>query len=240
MSLIEFKDVSFGYGNQTTLEEISFAIKPGEFVGIIGPNGGGKTTLMKLIMGLYQPFKGSIVIESKSPYFFRQKIGYVPQLTHFDPEFPITTLELVLMGCANLLTPFGTYPKEAYEKAKEALKKVGLSNLESHPFGKLSGGQARRALIARAIAGSPKLLLLDEPTANIDETAEKAIADLILSLRSQMTILMVTHEIPGVISHVDRVFCIQKTLTEISRANICNHYNMGIYHNPKLSKKEEA
>ena len=137
------------------------------------------------------------------------------------------------MGCTHLLTAFGTYKKQAYALAEKALAKVGLEEKKNHPFGKLSGGQARRALIARAIVGSPLLLLLDEPTANIDEAAEKAIGELILSLRKEMTILMVTHEIPGVINQVDRVFCVQRSLTEISPSNICNHYQMGIYHTPK-------
>lgn len=235
---IAFDNVSFRYQKDLVIEKVSFQICEREFIAIIGPNGGGKTTLLKLIMGLYLPMQGKVTIEDKPPYAFRQKIGYVPQVASFDSDFPLTTLELVLMGCTSLLTPFGRYPKKAYDLAGAALDKVGLLNCKEMPFGSLSGGQARRALIARAIVNSPTLLLLDEPTANIDAAAEESVGKLISSLKKEMTLLMVTHDLPGILTEVDRVFCMQKHCTELTPSSICSHYPLGVYHTfPKGDNK---
>ncbi len=232
MTAIDLDHIFFQYGNFQAIRDANARIAEGEFIGVIGPNGGGKTTLLKLIMGLLSPTSGKIHIFGKSPHASRRCIGYVPQVANFDPLFPVTTLELVLMGCTSDLNWLGTYSKQAYEKARAALNQVGLLDFASHPFGQLSGGQARRALIARAIVSAPRLLLLDEPTANIDVEAESSIAKLILELKKEMTIVMVTHELPGIISSVDRVLCVQNQVVEMSPKEVCKHHGMGVYHRP--------
>ncbi|MCF7852544.1 MAG: ATP-binding cassette domain-containing protein [Simkaniaceae bacterium] len=238
--MIDFKDVRFSYDRALILKDISFHINQGELIGIVGPNGGGKTTLLKLLMGRLTPSSGSISISGQSPFAFRTSIGYVPQVAHFDREFPLTTIDLVLMGCTQHLSAWGYFKEEAQKLAEEALNKVGLLEKKDELFGQLSGGQARRALIARALVSSPSLLLLDEPTANIDVEAESAICDLIVSLKKQMTILMVTHELPGIIPHVDRVLCIQNTLSILSPESVCKHTAIGIYHTPQKTNQERC
>ena len=225
--MIEASHLHFSYDSVPILKDVTFRVEKGEFIGIVGPNGGGKTTLLKLLLGLAKPKKGEVKIDPSA------KVGYVPQLANFDRDFPVTTLDLVLMGCTNDLNFWGKYSKEAIEKANCALEKVGLLSCKDQQFGELSGGQARRALIARAIVDNPTLLVLDEPTANIDMEAESSICKLLISFKNEMTILMVTHELPGIIPHVDRVFCIQHTLSMLTPDEVCNHTSMGIYHQPK-------
>jgi len=228
--MIECKDLCFSYGKNPILSNITCTIDQGAFLGVIGPNGGGKTTFLKLLMGLLSPTSGSITIDSKSPYDFRTKIGYVPQLKEFDLQFPLTVLDLVLMGTLSSLTLWGSYPKESKEKALQYLNLVGLSDLKDKSFGELSGGQAQRALIARALCSEPELLLLDEPTAGIDPLAEEGINSLLQLLKGNMTILMVTHEISGLIDQVDEVICIQNSLTKIPKTEVCSHFALGLYH----------
>lgn len=230
--MIHCNHIAFSYKKTLILNDISFDVAQGEFIGIVGPNGGGKTTLLKLLLGLLLPQKGHVLINNKPPRDALTSIGYAPQLVNFDEDFPITTFELVLMGCLSHLTIWGTYSPFAKHLAEEALHKVGLYQQRNVPFGKLSGGQARRALIARAIVNAPSILILDEPTANIDIEAESSICNLLISLKKEMTMLMVTHELPGIIPHVDRVFCIQKTLSILNPAEVCEHTTIGVYHQP--------
>ncbi|MDN3504407.1 MAG: ABC transporter ATP-binding protein [Rhabdochlamydiaceae bacterium] len=237
--MIKFEHVHFSYTHTPILNDLSFEIAKGEFIGIVGPNGGGKTTLLRNLMGLLTPTKGKVLLDGKSPKENRTCIGYVPQTCNFDSDFPITTYELVLMGCTSHLNIWGRYSKEAKILADNALKKMGLFHKKDESFGKLSGGQARRALIARALVNSPTVLILDEPTANIDMEAESSICNLLISLKKEMTILMVTHEIPGIIPHVDRVFCIQNSLTIIPPEEVCKHIALGVYHKPKETEKDK-
>lgn len=230
--IILLQDVDFSYDNVQILEKINLSISEGELIGIFGPNGGGKTTFLKLLMGFLKPTCGSIKILGKSPKEIRKEIGYVPQRTHVDKEFPISVLEVALGGALSLLSPLGFYPKKVKEQAEEALIKVGLIEHKDRPFGTLSGGQAQRALIARSIVCKPKILLLDEPTANIDPKIEQEIYDLILSLKKSMTILMVTHDLQTVVNMFERLLFIKKTAQSCAPENVCGHFSMGLYHTP--------
>lgn len=232
--VIDFNNVSFGYESNLILKDISFSIMPGESIGIIGPNGGGKTTLLKLILGFLSPQSGQVSIYGKSPNEVLSAIGYVPQAMLFDRQFPISVYELVLSGRLSRLPWYGIYSASDHKAANEALARVELESFAHVPFGNLSGGQAQRALIARALASEPKILLLDEPTANVDAKAESYIYSLLKGLEGKMTVLMVTHDLNAVIEQVQRVLCVQKSVVELLPEQVCEHFVFGLYHKPLL------
>lgn len=234
--VIAIKDLSFSYEETLVLEDISIEIQAGEFVGIFGPNGGGKTTLLKLLMGFLKPKKGTVEIFGEHPKTVRKKIGYVPQTASFDRQFPISALEVVLMGCLSMLTPLGFFPSRVKQKAREALSRVGLLENEDQAFGTLSGGQAQRVLIARALVSDPQILLLDEPTASTDPEAEQAIYQLLEDLKGSMTILMVTHDLQAAVKRVGRLLCVQRKISSFSPSEVCEHFAMGLYHSPLMPK----
>lgn len=228
---IKSNNLFFQYEETPILENVSFVIAPGEFVGIFGPNGGGKTTLLKLLLGFLKPQKGSIEILGESPKVAREKMGYVPQISHLDRQFPITVLEVVMMGCLDK-SPWHSYTKDAKEKAHAALKEVDMLDFQNHSFGTLSGGQAQRVLIARALVSKPTILLLDEPTASVDASAEESIYKLLEHLKGTMTIIMVTHDLQVMMQKVDRFICVHREVTPYSQAQVCDHFAQGLYHPP--------
>ncbi|MBN1797364.1 MAG: ABC transporter ATP-binding protein [Spirochaetales bacterium] len=205
------KDLSFAYNGPYVLAEVNLALEQGAFISVVGPNGGGKTTLFKLILGLVKPQKGELSVLGRDPGKARRLIGYVAQYSSFDEYFPVTALEVVLMGRldSNLL---GRYGKQDMRKAEKSLADVGLHNIANIPFSELSGGQRQRVLIARALVTEPKLLLLDEPTSNIDVSVERKFASVLEELHKKMTIIMATHDV-GFVSHlVKSVICVNKTV----------------------------
>lgn len=236
--VIDFSNVSFAYESNLILKDISFSVMPGESIGIIGPNGGGKTTLLKLILGFLKPQDGRICIYGKSPKDALSAVSYVPQAMHFDKQFPISVYDLVLSGRLSGLPWYGIYSAKDHKAAHEALARVELEDFAKIPFGNLSGGQAQRALIARALASEPKILLLDEPTANVDAKAESYIYSLLKELEGKMTILMVTHDLNAVIEQVQRVLCVQKSLVELLPEQVCEHFVFGLYHKPLLKLED--
>lgn len=193
------------------LEDVTFTLAAGESVCMIGPNGGGKSTLLKLMLGLLQPAAGDLRILGASPENSRRSIGYVPQAIRFDPLFPVSVIEIVLMGRLDRLR-FGRYSRACRESAYAALEEVGLRNLAKRPFSDLSGGQRQRILIARALACEPRLLLLDEPTASIDLSVEAQILETLARLRERLSILMVTHDLDLVSALGDSVLCVNHRL----------------------------
>ncbi|MEM8727913.1 MAG: metal ABC transporter ATP-binding protein [Chlamydiota bacterium] len=223
--VIEFKKVSFSYGSVDALRDVTLAVNQGEYIGVIGPNGGGKTTALKLILGFLSPTKGTVSVAA-SP----TKIGYVPQMNAYDKEFPISVLEVVLTGSLSKLKWWGGLGGEEKSRAKRLLKDVGCEGLEQRPFGSLSGGQAQKVLIARALMCNPEVLLLDEPTANIDTESEQAIFAYLKTLRGKKTILIVTHNFDAIISNVERVLCFQHRISSINPQDVCKHFTIGIYH----------
>ncbi len=229
---IEVKGLTFSYGSSPLLEKIDLTIYRGEFIAIIGPNGGGKTTFLKLLLGLLKPSKGSITTFSEAGGCSQCQVAYVPQAMHFDKQFPISLKELVLMGLLHETSWMGRYSKEQEERAFCAIEKVGLKGLENRPFGALSGGEAQRALFARALVTNPKLLFLDEPTTNIDPFAGEMIRTLIHEMVGKTTVIMVTHDIEEITPKVDRVLCIYNGLTILEPKEVCNHYKSGLYHRP--------
>ena len=201
-------------------------------MGIFGPNGGGKTTLLKLILGFLKPSQGEIQVFGQSPKALRKKMGYVPQTLHFDRQFPISAGEVVLSGRLQYLTWYGHYGANDKMCAKNALEEVGLAHLYDRPFGTLSGGEKQRVLIARALVGQPKILLLDEPTTGIDLEAQIQLFDLLKQLHGKMTILMVTHELGTALNYVDTLFCVNQTVSPYDKQKLCEHFASGLYHPP--------
>lgn len=204
---VSFDRVSFAYGATAVLEDVSFTVEPGGSTCVIGPNGGGKTTLIRLALGLLEPRSGSIRLYGETPEKGRYRVGYVPQAMRFDPLFPVDALDIVLMGRLEKVR-FGIYSAECKRAARAALEEVGLGDEAKTPFANLSGGQRQRVLIARALATGADLLLLDEPTANVDLTIEAQFLDSLDRLRERATIVMVTHDIDLISRLGDSVLCV--------------------------------
>lgn len=210
--VIEIENVTFSYDGATVLEDVSMTVHERDFLSVVGPNGGGKTTILKLVLGLIRPAKGSIRVFGCPPENVRSRIGYMPQYTSLDPLFPVSVLDVVLMGRLGPGMRFGPYRKSDRIKAEEALEKVELFSLRNRPFSRLSGGQFQRVLIARALVSAPDLLLLDEPTSNIDAVLETELYDLLHQLNERLTIVLVTHDLGFVSHYVKSVACVNRRL----------------------------
>ena len=209
---IEFNHVTVKYGASVALEDITFAIDEGDYVGIIGPNGGGKTTILKTILGLVQPISGRVTILGVSPRKARPQIGYVPQIAQFERLYPINVMDVVLMGRLSKTPLFRQYSVKDKTLALESLALAGIADLRNHPLGRLSGGQIQRVMVARALAGQPKILLLDEPTASVDIRAEQNFYELLAELSKNMTIILVSHDIGVVSRQVKSLACLNRKL----------------------------
>ncbi len=202
--------VGFRYRDKPVLTDVSLRVEEGECVAMIGPNGGGKSTLLKLALGLLRPDEGSIHVFDHPPHTGCRLTGYVPQHLQFDPKFPVTLHEVVLMGRIDRLPWWGRYSKVDRDSAAEALRRVGLAGLEERSFAALSGGQRQRVLIARALFAEPRLLLLDEPTANVDLSVEETFIELLEEIRRRATIIVVTHDLGLVERLTDHVICVNR------------------------------
>lgn len=211
-NVIEIENVEFRYSQHNVLENVSLSIQAGDMVSIIGPNGGGKTTLLKLILGLLEPDSGTVKVYGESPRTHMGYLGYVPQYSRFDDQFPVTVFEVVLTG--RLEKRIGFYSKDDRRAAAEALEQAGLSGLADRSFQQLSGGQRQRVLIARALAGRPSILLLDEPTSNVDAAVGSMLHELLEELNKTHTILLVTHDVGFVNDITNRVFCVNNIVHE--------------------------
>lgn len=207
--VICIRNLFFSYQKEPVLEDVNLDIYEKEFVSVIGPNGGGKTTLLKLILGLLQPQKGSVLIFGDKPEKQRDKIGYVPQHAQLDLSFPATVLEVVLMGLVHNWQWF-YFSQSARKKAMDSLEVVGLADSAKKMFSRLSGGQRQRVLIARALVSQPKILLFDEPTAHVDTVAEKNLMDLLKQISRELTVVLVSHDLGFVSQYVDTVVCVNR------------------------------
>ncbi|AAP04952.1 metal ABC transporter ATP-binding protein [Chlamydia caviae] len=212
------KDLSFRYGPKSPwiINKVSFMIHEGDFVGIIGPNGGGKTTLAMLMLKLLKPTLGTLKTFSTCKKESELTIGWVPQHFSYDFSFPISVKEVVLSGRLSFLRWHGKYAKCDHEFAEQALETVGLLHHKDRCFSHLSGGQIQRVLLARALASHPKLLILDEPTANIDPENQQRILQILSELNDRCTILMITHDLHHTTSHFNKVFYMSRTLTTLT------------------------
>ena len=211
-AVISFDQVSYAYGHSNVLEDITLEIEEEEFFGVIGPNAAGKSTLLKLMLGMLKPDSGEISVLGKSPKQASQNIGYVPQFPSFPRNFPIKVMDVVLLGCIGKSKKMGGFSKRDRDIALESLRVVESAELENTPIQDLSGGQVQRMLIARALASQPEILILDEPTANIDVQAEENIFSLLKKYNEHMTIIVVSHDIAFISGYVNRVGCLNTTL----------------------------
>ena len=214
--VISLENVSFSYDRLPVLEDVSLQVEDKEFLGIVGPNAGGKSTLLKLVLGLLKPQIGQVRVLGKKPRQQRKAIGYVPQYPAFARDFPITVEQVVLLGRLGSGRLLGRYSAEDYRAARLALEEVEADDLAQRLVGALSGGQLQRVLLARALVSEPQILILDEPTANIDMRLESDIFDQLKRLNERMTILVVSHDIAFISDYVHRVACLNRTL-------VCHH-----------------
>ncbi len=209
---IHIDDLSVYYGQTPALAGVCLDVPEGAFLGIIGPNGGGKSTLLKAVLGLVPIFSGTVEVFGKKPGN-GTPVGYVPQFGSVDRKFPITVLEVVLTGKMKPgLSPFFTFTRSDREQARELLSKVGLNGLAGRQISALSGGEFQKMLVARALIAKPKLLLLDEPTASVDAVSREQIFDLLGRFNADMTIVLVTHDLLAISTHVHELACLNNTL----------------------------
>ena len=210
---VEISDLSFSYDGEPVLTGVSLTLAPGDFVGVVGPNGGGKTTLVKLILGLLRPTSGQVRVFGERPHTARRRIGYVPQSFAARSGFPVTVAEVVLMGRLRRNSPLGRYGRADRAAAEDALDRVALGDLAHRPMESLSGGQRQRVLIARGLAAGADMLILDEPTASVDVTAEAEIHAVLQELNRDMTIILVTHDLSFITGAVQTVYCVSRRVT---------------------------
>jgi zinc transport system ATP-binding protein len=215
VELINISNLFYKYHKTDVLENINLSIKDDDFLAIIGPNGGGKSTLLKLILGLLTPINGKIDKKIKNSL-----IGYVPQNTNLNIDFPITALEIVLMGHIVSKKRIFGYSKEDIACAMESLKKVSMEKFANSKIGDLSGGQRQRVFIARALCSNPKIMLLDEPTASIDVKGQREIYELLKELNKFICIVVVSHDISVLLNYAKNVAHINKNLVYHSLENI--------------------
>ncbi len=209
---IELRDVSFAFSGPNVLDAVDLTIGQRDLVCIIGPNGGGKTTLLRLILGLLIPNTGSIKVLGSTPKKSRHRIGYMPQHTRLDPQFPVTVRDVVLMGRLGLAPSAGPFRSIDHDAADAALKRLELLDRRDDSFAALSGGQRQRVLIARALACEPKILLLDEPTANLDLPIQRDLYDLLREFAREFTVVLVSHDVGFVSDFVRSVVCVNRTV----------------------------
>ncbi len=223
--LIKIENVVFGYGDVPVLQNINLTIFENDYILVIGPNGGGKTSFLKLVLGIVKPWSGSIVYADG----VHGKLGYVPQYSGFNRNFPISVFQVVLTGfidSKNFLRKYTAFQKE---KADYILNKLDLYSMRNENINNLSGGQVQKLLIARALVADPVALFLDEPTASIDITSQINIRDFFLKLNEKMAIIMVTHDLTPFAQNYRRIVCINKTLFCHGRGELSAHELNKVY-----------
>ena len=243
---VSLDGVSFAYDAVPVVEDVTVTIDQGESICIVGPNGGGKTTLVKLILGLLTPDKGTVRVFGQSPRQARLRVGYMPQYAQHDLQFPATVMDIVLMGCLGkpgLAGLFGWHGAESRRDALDALDRVGMADFGRRKHAALSGGQRQRVLIARALASNPELLLLDEPTANVDTAGEDQLLEVLRGLQRELTIVMVSHDLGFVAGLVRKVICVNRRVVVHPTSRITGEVIRDLYerdmrlihHDEKLS-----
>ncbi|MBN2463928.1 MAG: ABC transporter ATP-binding protein [Dehalococcoidia bacterium] len=210
--LVSLRDVWVHYDNVAILEGINLSIEQGDFLGIIGPNGGGKTTLLKVILGLVQPSRGEVTVLGGTPEQNRKFIGYVAQNILFDHDFPISVWDVVLMGRDGKVGLIKRPSDDDKRLALKALETVEMLDYKNRQIGRLSGGEQQRVFIARALVAEPKMLLLDEPTTGVDTHMQTEFYELLARLKHKISIVLISHDISAVSIHVDKIACLNRQL----------------------------
>ncbi len=228
MPIVEIKDISAGYADEVILKDINLVVDDHDFIGIIGPNGGGKTTLVKVILGLLKPMKGEIVWHKNEA---NMHIGYLPQSNQNDKQFPVSVSEVVLSGLMSVKRFAGRFKDADRLKVKNVLELMGISHLTNRNVGGLSGGQMQRVLLARAIVSDPRILILDEPNTFVDNSFERDLYELLRILNQKMAILMVSHDVGTITSYVKTIACVNRNL-HYHQSNIITQSQLESYNCP--------
>jgi len=229
---IDMRGVWFSYEKTPILEDVTLTLKQGDFLAILGPNGGGKTTLLKLLLGILKPDRGEIKVLGKSPRDAKHRVGYVPQNTDFNITFPISVSDVAMMGRLSRSRIGRRYSRDDRLTVEAALKKTGIWDYRHTPVGRLSGGQRQRVFIARALATDPEILFLDEPTASVDPEFETDLYAFLRELNRRVTIVTITHDVGVISRHVKSVACVNKTLIFHEQGQITPEMIDMAYHCP--------
>lgn len=223
--ILELKNITVGYeSNKSILNDVNLNVYQNDFLGIIGPNGGGKTTLLKTILGLIKPAKGDILFYSNNKIINRLNIGYLPQINKIDKKFPISVFDVILSGLTAKRKFFTYFTNEQKEQAKNVAHRMGLENLINRPIGNLSGGQLQRTLLGRAIVDNPDLLILDEPNSYVDKRFETNFYKILEEVNLKTAIIIVSHDVGTVISLVKNIACVNEGLHYHSGSNVTSEW----------------
>jgi zinc transport system ATP-binding protein len=212
ISAVEINNLYFFYNGHPILANVNLKVEERDFLAIMGPNGSGKTTLLKIILGILHPSQGSIRVFGKTPLEAAGLLGYVPQDTWLNKEFPVSVLDVALMGRLGRTGRNRRYTSEDRNLARKVLEQVGMWEYRDRPIGKLSGGQRQRVLIARALTVEPKILLLDEPTSSVDAQFQTDLYGLLKELNATITIVIVSHDVSVLSDYINSVACLNQTL----------------------------
>lgn len=231
-TLIQLEKIHAGYHGKVVLKSVNFTIKEQDFIGVIGPNGGGKTTLLKVILGLLPPISGKVhyfLADDKRD--FRKYLGYLPQQSTIDKKFPISVREVVLSGLISGKSFLKRYTKKDFILADKTLEKSGLREIMDQPVGELSGGQLQRVFLARAIISSPRLLILDEPDTFVDNRFEHELYEHLKELNQEIAILLVSHDVGTISSYIKTIACVNEHV-HYHASNMISNEQLKIYNCP--------
>jgi zinc transport system ATP-binding protein len=229
--LVELKNVYVGYGDDPVLKNVTLDVCDNDFIGVIGPNGGGKTTLIKTILGIIKPYYGTVNNYLAKTSERKYRIGYLPQYQMIDKQFPISVLEVVLSGLMRKGKLFTGYSRSEKRRAAELLNRMGVAHLETKTIGELSGGELQRVLLCRAIISKPRLLLLDEPNTFVDNQFEGELYQMLNELNKEMAIMLVTHDLGTISSYVKTIACVNREL-HYHKSNVITQKQLSAYNCP--------
>lgn len=222
--LVEIDGLTAAYGNKVVLRDVSLKVWKDDFLGIIGPNGGGKTTLLKVILGLLRPAAGTVRFFHDKEQVSALKTGYLPQMSNIDRKFPISVWEVVASGLASEKPRLGSYTEEQKTRINEVLRQMGLENLRERPIGELSGGQLQRVLLGRSVVSRPRLLILDEPNSYVDKRFESLFYQLLEEINKESAVIIVSHDVGTVLKMVKNIACVNETLHYHSGADVSEEW----------------
>ncbi|GAB6037104.1 ABC transporter ATP-binding protein [Fundidesulfovibrio butyratiphilus] len=227
---IVLRDVSYAYNGHAALRRVNLTVPEGEFLTVIGPNGGGKTTLLRLLLGLLRPTTGQVLVFGREPSDVSDRLGYMPQTQVLGRDFPITVLETVLLGRLGARSFWPFWSRSERERALRCLERTGVAHLEKARLCELSGGQRQRVFLARALACEPRMLLLDEPTASVDPEGRATLHELLGSLAKDITIVLVSHDVSVISRYVTAVACVNQTVHFHPRPELTPEMFAVMYH----------
>ncbi|MBQ9287887.1 MAG: ABC transporter ATP-binding protein [Bacteroidaceae bacterium] len=215
--IIRINNIWANYGKRDILQDVSLIIEENDFLGIIGPNGGGKTTLVKILLGLLKPEKGSIMFYQDGKPVDKIIMGYLPQYSQIDKKFPISAREVILSGLAHKKSVFNKYNHNDYKRVDEIINQLGLNGIENRQIGQLSGGQLQRVLLGRAIVAHPQLLILDEPNTYLDSEGEERLYDSLEQINKESAIILVSHDQSSIKRYAKRIALVDTSLEMINK-----------------------